>query len=143
MNGTKLNRQKFRYDLCVIQNLGIIKEGLSMMVLLSWAVFVLPVYEIDDRTDQYTCAHIYSHQGQNEMAPGRKYGLGGTGYRTGKHDIGVTSCIKKMAMELTTFCQVRSWDKTHSERGIVWLVMISLIYAIVISIVRNVIRKSK
>jgi hypothetical protein len=48
-----------------------------------------------------------------------------------------------MAMELTTFCQVRSWDKTHSERGIVWLVMISLIYAIVISIVRNVIRKSK
>lgn len=114
-----------------------------MMVLLSWAVFVLPVYEIDDRTDQYTCAHIYSHQGQNEMAPGRKYGLGGTGHRTGKHDIGVTSCIEKMVMELTTFCQVRSWDKTHSERGIVWLVMISLIYAIVIPIVRNVIGKSK
>ena len=131
-----------------------------MMVLLSWAVFVLPVYEIDD---QYTCAHIYSHQDQNEMAPGRKYGLGGTGYRTGKHDIGVTFCIEKMAMELTTFCQVRSWDETHSERGmplltvkstgiwdethsergIVWLVMISLIYAIVIPIVRNAIRKSK
>lgn len=77
------------------------------------------------------------------MAPGRKYGPGGTGYRTGKHDIDVTSCIEKMAMELTTFCQVRSWDKTHSERGIVWLVMISLIYAIVIPIVRNVIRKIK
>ena len=140
MNGTKLDRQKFRYDLCVIQNLGIIKEGLSMMVLLSWAVFVLPVYEIDDSTDQYTCAATRVEK----MIPlGRKYGLGGTGYRTGKHDIGVTSCIKKMAMELTTFCQVRSWDKTHSERGIVWLVMISFIYAIVISILRNVIRKSK
>ena len=77
------------------------------------------------------------------MAPGRKYGLGGTVYRTGKHDIGVTSCIEKMAIELITFCQVRSWDETHSERVIVWLVMISLIYAIVISIVRDVIGKSK
>lgn len=114
-----------------------------MMVLLSWAVFVLPVYKIDGRTGQDTGTYIYSHQGQAEMAPGRKCGPGGTGYRTGKHDIGVTSCIEKMAMELTTFCQVRSWDETHSERVIVWLFIISLVYVIVISIVREVIGKSK
>ena len=80
------------HDIFIVHSLFVLYSCLNFSVRVP--IMELMIYEIDGRTGQDTGTYIYGHKGQDEMTPGRKYGPECTMYRTGKHDIGVTSCCR-------------------------------------------------